>query len=94
MEHFHKHQIWMKTHHDGVFSSVIDIVEGWMIDTNTLIENERKERGEIEDDCDCYWKWVDWIWDLRFEKHAKQGMIKQGIDGIDVIIRDVCETYD
>ena len=35
----------MKTHHDGVFSSVIDIVEGRMIDTKTLIENERKEGG-------------------------------------------------
>ena len=35
----------MKTHHDGVFSSVIDIVEGRMIDTNTLIENDRKEGG-------------------------------------------------
>ena len=95
MEHFHKHPIGMKTHHDGVFSSVIDIMEGRMIDTNTLIENERKE-GEIEDDCDCYWKWVDWIWDLGFEKHAKRGMIEQGIDvdGIDVIIRDICDAYD
>ena len=41
---------------------------------------EKGGRGEIEDDCDCYWKWVDWIWDLRFEKHAKRGMIEQGID--------------
>ena len=40
----------------------------------------KEKRGEIEDDCDCYWKWVDWIWDLRFEKHAKRGIIKQGID--------------
>ena len=54
MEQFNKHPNGMKTNHDGVFSSVIDIVEGRMIDTNTLIENERKERGEIEDDCDCY----------------------------------------
>ena len=48
MEQFHKHPIGMKTHHDEVFSSVIDIVEGRMIDTNTLIENERKEgRGKL-----------------------------------------------
>ena len=33
----------MKTHHDGVYSSVIDIVEGRMIVTNTLIEREREE---------------------------------------------------
>ena len=67
--------------------------EEWLTQTPSL---KMKERGEIEDDCDCYWKWVDWIWDLRYEKYAKRGMIEQGIDvdGRDVIIRDVCDTYD
>ena len=41
----------------------------------------KKREGKIEDDFDCYWKWVDWIWDLRFEKYEKWGIIKQGIDG-------------
>jgi hypothetical protein len=35
----------MKTYLDGVFSSVIDIVEGRMIDTNILIEKKEKKQS-------------------------------------------------
>ena len=41
-----------KTHYDdGVFTSMIDIVEGRMIVTNTLIRNDTKQRM----------KWTFWL---------------------------------
>ena len=67
-----------KTHHDGVFTSMIDIVEGRMIITNTLIENDKRTKNEM-DFLIVIEKWVDWIWDL--EKYENEGMIKEGIDG-------------
>ena len=62
----------MKTHHDGVFSSVIDIVEGRMIDTNTLIENERKERGKLRMILIVIENELIEFWDLRFEKYENE----------------------
>ena len=38
----------MKTHHDGVFPSMIDIVEGGMIVTNPLIGNETRTKNEMD----------------------------------------------
>ena len=66
----------MKTHHNGVFSSVIDIVEGRMIVTNTLIQKKENKQS--------FWlllkmRLIEFgIWDLK--KHEKWGIIKQGID--------------
>ena len=45
MEQFNKHYTHLKTHNDGVYSSVIDIVEGRMIVTNTLIEKKEKKQS-------------------------------------------------
>ena len=45
MEQFNKRDSWMKTHHNGVYSSVIDIVEGRMIVTNTLIQKKVKKQS-------------------------------------------------
>ena len=66
----------MKTQCDGVFTSMIDIVEGRMIVTNTLIEKKEKKQS--------FWLLLKMsliefgIWDLK--KHEKWGIIKQGID--------------
>ena len=98
-------KIGMKTHHDGVLSSVIDIVEGRMIDTNTLIENERKE-GE-----NWGWFWLllkmSWlnlgfeIWEACETRDDRtrdwcgwKRLNEIECDEMDVIIRDVCDTYD
>ena len=76
MKQFNKHENRMKTHHDGVFSSVIDIVEGRMIDTNTLIEKKEKKQS--------FWLLLKMSWlNLGFEiwkSYEKRGIIKQGID--------------
>ena len=76
MEQSHNHHPWMKTHHDGVFSSVIDIVEGRMIVTNTLIEKKEKKQS--------FWLLLKMNWlNLGFEiwnSYEKRGIIKQGID--------------
>ena len=60
----------------GVFSSVIDIVEGRMIVTNTLIEKKEKKQS--------FWLLLKMSWlNLGFEiwkSYEKRGIIKQGID--------------
>ena len=46
-----------------------------------MIQTPSLKRKRRNSHFDCYWKWVDWIWDLRFEKsYEKRGIIKQGID--------------
>ena len=76
MEQFHKHHTQMKTRYGGVYSSVIDIVEGRMIDTNTLIEKKEKKQS--------FWMLLEMSWlNLGFEiwkSYEKRGIIKQGID--------------
>ena len=67
----------MKTHnHDGVLSTVIDIVEGRMIDTNTLIEKKEKKQS--------FWLLLKMSWlNMGLEiwkSYEKRGIIKQGID--------------
>ena len=59
-----------KTHNDGVFTSMIDIVKGRMIVTNTLIGNDTRTKNEM-DFLIVIEKWVDWIWDL--EKYENEG---------------------
>ena len=67
----------MKIHHDGVYSSVIDIVEGRMIVTNNLIEKKEKKKQS-------FWLLLKMSWlYLGFEiwkSYEKRGIIKQGID--------------
>ncbi len=70
MEQFNKHHTQMKTYHDGVFSSMIDVVEGRMIVTNILIENDTRTKNEM-DFLIVIEEWVDWIWDL--EKYENEG---------------------
>ena len=76
MEQFNKHYTHLKTHNDGVYSSVIDIVEGRMIVTNTLIEKKEKKQS--------FWLLLKMSWlNLGFEiwkSYEKRGIIKQGID--------------
>ena len=57
---------------------MIDIVEGRMIVTNTLIGNDTKTKNEM-DFLIVIEEWVDWIWDLES-------------DEIDVIQRDICDV--
>ena len=76
MEQFNKHHTQMKTHHNGVYSSVIDIVGGRMIVINTLIEKKEKKQSFL---LQLKMSLIEFgIWDLK--KHEKWGIIKQGID--------------
>ena len=69
---------WKTHHHDGVFTSMIDIVEGRMIVTKHPHWKWHKNK-EWNGLFDCYWK-MSWL-NLGFGKVWKWGMIKEGIDG-------------